>query len=255
MIPECSEDMITALHAHHIYSIIDLIGQNTDTLAEILGISPQKAISIQKGAEEVIALLKRRTEMKKFIRSHITPRRGRSPAKVANMLIEAGVCDIAALGRADAALLKKAGVSAEEAETLIREAKMESDTKVLRELGIPAASLKKYLAAGISSPEDFTRIHPAGIAVASGVTIETVIKHVSRVCDYYNLKNPEKITNVTFRKGQAELLEMPGVGEATLQKLAAAGIYNRKTLLDAGDQIPGISHEALTTLKKQAAKP
>jgi DNA topoisomerase-1 len=255
MIPECTEEMITSLHTHHLYSIIDLTGQNTDDLAEILGTSPKKAESIQKHAEEVIALLKRRTEMKKFIRSYITPRRGRSPAKVSNMLIEAGVCDITALGQADAALLKKAGVSAEEAETLIREAKMESDTRVLRELGIPAASLKKYLAAGISSPEDFTRIHPAGIAVASGVTIETVIKHVSLVCDYYNLKTPEKITNAAFRKGQAELLEMSGIGEATLQKLADAGIYNRKTLLDAGDQIPGISHEVLATLKKQAANP
>lgn len=254
MIPECSEELISTLHTHHMYSITDIIGENADDLAKILGISRKKAESLQQSAEGVIACLKRRTEMKKFIRTHITPRRGRSPVKVANTLIEAGVGDITALGKADSALLKEAGVVGEEAETLISEAKKESDSRILRDLGIPAASLKKYLAAGITAPEDFIRTHPAGISIASGVTIETVIKHVSLITDYYSLKSPGKITNAAFRKGRSDLLELPGVGEATLRKLADSGIYDRKSLLAAEDAVPGISEEVLATLKKEAAK-
>ncbi|RQD81225.1 MAG: DNA topoisomerase I [Methanocalculus sp. MSAO_Arc1] len=253
MIPDCTGDRIKKLHANHLYAITDITNLQAEELARILGISETAAESLRRGAEEVIERLRRRTGMKKFIRSHIAPRRGRSPAKVAKTLYEAGVEDITALGGADPNLLKQAGISDDEAATLLQAAKKESDTRILREIGIPAVSLKKYQAAGISAPEDFMRIHPAGIALASGVTIETVIKHVSLVCDYYQQPAPEKISKAAFEKGQKELVEIPGIGDSTLRKLADAGIYNKKTLLAAEGDLFGLSGDVVSKLQKEAA--
>ncbi|MDO9539038.1 MAG: DNA topoisomerase I [Methanocalculus sp.] len=253
MIPGCSEEMIRSLHAHHLYSITDLTAKNPDELAGILTVPTSSAKSLIQSAGEVIGILRRRTEMKKFIRDHITPRKGRSPAKITKALVDAGIGDITALGRADPKLLKQTGVSEAEALELLSEAKKESDTRTLKDIGLPAVSLKKYQAAGITSPEDFISIHPASIALATGVTIETVIKHASLVSDHFNKQRPEKISNSTFLKGQKDLAEIPGVGEATIRKLADAGIYDRKTLLQMKGEVSGLSHEVVSKLKKQAA--
>ncbi len=254
MIPECNGKMIQALHAHHLYSITDITQKTPEELSSLLGITQNTAESLITSAGEVVATLRRRTEMKKFVRDHITPRKGRSPAKIAKALHDAGIDDISALGNASSQLLTRAGLTAAEAEEIAIEAKRESDARLLREIGIPAASLGKYQSAGITSPKDFIRVHPAGIAHASGITIETVIKHVSLICEYLRTPAPEKITNAAFRKGQQELLQVPGIGEATLRTLADAGIYNLNTLLLAQGEITGIPGEKLARMKEQAAR-
>ena len=252
MIPGCNDAIIRSLHEHHLYAITELTSKTSLELSGLVGISLKKAEELIAGAGEVINKLRLRTEMKKFIRDTITPRKGRSPAKIAKALIEDDVSDITALGKADPGLLKKAGLSETEALEITQAAKEASDARILKEAGVPAVSLKKYREAGITSPEALMSRHPAGISLASGVSIETVIKHVSLICEHYHRPPPEKITKGAFQKGQKELTDLPGVGEVTLQKLADAGVYNRETLLAARGDIPGISPDVISKMKKKA---
>src|SRR5690606_14326027 len=102
-------------------------------------------------------------------------------ASVIKKLQEAGINDIASLGTADPALLKRVGIADKEAESILHEAKMVENERFLKQAGIPAASMKKYFSAGISSPEDFLSSHPVFISDTTGISLDTVQKHVSLV--------------------------------------------------------------------------
>ena len=104
------------------------------------------------------------------------------------------------------------------------------DTRILRDAGIPAASLKRYQEAGFARPGDFCFLHPVFLADKTGLSLDTVYRHVTRVCGAMGAKVPEKVQKARVEKGRQELMALPGLGEATLEKLHRAGILDRDSL-------------------------
>jgi DNA topoisomerase-1 len=107
------------------------------------------------------------------------------------------------------------------------------DSRVLRDAGIPAASLKRYREAGLGRPEDFCFLHPVFLADRTGLSLDTVYRHAALVCGAMGARVPEKVQRARVEKGRQELLAVPGLGEASLEKLHRAGILDRDTLLAA----------------------
>jgi DNA topoisomerase-1 len=130
--------------------------------------------------------------------------------------------------------LKKTGLSEEEAKTLKEEAIALVAKNQLKDIGIPAVSLKRYQEAGFLTPEDIASAHPAYLAIKTGISIETVIRHATLITQALGRPDPVKISKKAFEAGRSELLALPGVGESTLEHLYRAGIYDKKTL-DAAD--------------------
>ncbi|MFW5638841.1 MAG: helix-hairpin-helix domain-containing protein, partial [Methanoculleus sp.] len=83
----------------------------------------------------------------------------------------------------------------------------------------------------------------------TGINPETVHRHVDLVCSHLGRPTPAKITRAMLDRGREELLAIPGIGEATLQKLYLAGIYNAETLRKADPErvspITGIAEARL----------
>jgi DNA topoisomerase-1 len=104
---------------------------------------------------------------------------------------------------------------------------------VLREAGIPAASLKRYQEAGFTRPEDLCFLHPVFLADRTGLSLDTVYRHAGLVCSAMGAKAPAKVPKARVEKGREELLGVPGLGEATLEKLHRAGILDRDDLTAA----------------------
>jgi len=50
------------------------------------------------------------------------------------------------------------------------------------------------------------------------------------VCKHLGRPTPQKISKTMFERGRKELLEIPGLGEATVERLYLAGIYDAATL-------------------------
>lgn len=233
LMPSMTDGLLAALQAQHIYTVPEIARMTADDLTERLGIGAGTADTLVAEANNVLDLLRRRSEMKKFIRAEVPPRRRRSHAKITRQLNEAGINDIQALGSADPALLKKAGLSDEETDHLLSTAQAVRSTQRLKEAGLPAVSVKKYVAAGITGPEDFATFHPAYISAVSGVRVETVCKHAQTACKVVGQTPPEKITQKRLENGKKELLQVSGIGEATIEKLYLAGITNASALADA----------------------
>jgi DNA topoisomerase-1 len=155
-------------------------------------------------------------------------------------LAELEVEDLPSLSRADAATLEKANIGPKEAASLLSEARFTMDTRMLRDAGIPAASLKRYQEAGFQRPEDFCFLHPVFLSDKTGLSLETVYRHVTQVCGAMGAKVPEKVQKARVEKGRQELIALPGLGEATLEKLHRAGILDRESLSAADqDQLAG----------------
>ncbi|HNJ81636.1 MAG TPA: DNA topoisomerase, partial [Methanoregulaceae archaeon] len=192
MTPAIHERMIAA----HLYTVTDLAGRDPTPLASLLQISREKACDLVREAEEVLGLLRRRSDCRKLIRRMLIPRKGRSPASVIKKLQEAGINDIASLGTADPALLKRVGIADKEADSILHEAKMVENERFLKQAGIPAASMKKYFAAGISSPEDFFSSHPVFISDTTGISLDTVQKHVGLIAAAKGRAAPVRYTKV-----------------------------------------------------------
>jgi DNA topoisomerase-1 len=144
-----------------------------------------------------------------------------------------GIDDLASLSRADAAALGRAKIGAKEAATLLAEARLAMDLRVLRDAGIPPASLKRYQEAGLSRPEDFCFLHPVYLAGQTGLSLDTVYRHAGLVCEALGARVPERVPKARVERGREELLSVPGLGEATLGKLHRAGILDRDDLLSA----------------------
>jgi DNA topoisomerase-1 len=56
---------------------------------------------------------------------------------------------------------------------------------------------------------------------------------VTQVCGALGAKAPRKVQKAQVEKGRQELLAIPGLGEATLEKLHRAGILDRDGLSSA----------------------
>jgi len=249
MMPSADDAMIARLHASHIYSVYEVANIEPERLEQALGTDRATIACLREEAEGVLELLRKRSELKKFVRKHVVPRRGRSPAKVAAALVEAGVGDLGGLAAMTPAALTKMHLSEAEAETLLGEARAVYNRAALREYGVPAVSLKKYFEAGITTPASFCALHPAYLSLISGIKPETAWKHAAAVCTAMGVTPPEKVTAKALENGRKELLDIPGLGEAMLERLYRAGIVDTAGLAgaDAGElaKVTGIPVEKI----------
>ncbi|MDO5845695.1 MAG: DNA topoisomerase I, partial [Methanocorpusculum sp.] len=256
MIPGMTEDMVHRLNRVHIYTIMDLLAGPADELASKLGMKTADILKMKDEGEKVIARLRRRTEMKKFISSMIPPRRGRSPSKVSGLLVGMGIGDIDALAKAPVEKLLEAKMSPAEAEKVQAEAKQVSHLAQMREFGVPAVTLKKYAAAGFADPMKFLSVHPAGLSLATGASVTTICSHQKLVAERLCRPAPEKISKAVFDAGTASLA---GVADPeVLTSLALAGVYSAETLVKADSKtlakVTGIDPKEITELKRAAKR-
>ncbi len=252
MMPGMTDTIRERLRARHVYAVYDIAGMKPENLAGIAGVTEDAAATLIAEAGEVLNVLRRRSELRKFLRKIVPPRRGRSHAKIFAKLLDEGIGDIRSLAGARASTLKKAGISEAEAEELLGSAREICHERTLKEAGVPAVSLKKYREAGITSPDAFCLLPIPYLANRTGLNPETVYKHVEKVCEHLDRPVPAKITKGNYERGREELLAAPGIGATTLEKLLLAGIYDKATLRatdpDQTAAITGIPAATIRTL-------
>ncbi|WAC05768.1 MAG: DNA topoisomerase I [Methanoregula sp.] len=232
-IPSLTPALLEKLEARHIYSAADIVKSPPEWLATALDISAAEAGALVRDAEAEMAILKKRSECRKFLRNHLVPRKGMSYAAILKSLKEAGITDIAGLARSQGAELKKAGISEQEAGSVIGEAQAFHTMQVFKEIGIPAASIKKYHAARILTPEDFCTVHPVVLADRSGISLDTVYRHAEMVCTALKRPVPKKITRPQIEKSKKDLMTVSGITEVMVLPLLQAGIADVSALLAA----------------------
>jgi DNA topoisomerase-1 len=232
-IPSMTASLISSLHARHIYTVAELARSEPDALALQLGIPEKEGRTLTCEAASVLERLRRRSECRKFMREHLIPRKGRSYSKILTALKDAGILEMADLARADLAKLRAAGVGEGEAEELLADARVTYHGQVLKEIGIPRVSLKKYLASGIITPEMFCELEPAALSKRTGMSIATVEKHRGIVCAALNRAVPKKMSKPRIERAKKYLLSLKGLTEMRATKLIEAGIIDDSTLLAA----------------------
>lgn len=231
-IPSMNYSLLEKIHEKHIYTVAEIARSTPDTLAKRLGITEENASQIISGAGTVLEKLRRRSEFRKFLRDNLIPRKGRSYSKIMSSLKESGITELPDLVRADLAPLKTAGIGEEEAEHVLSLARTVYNSQLLKEIGIPAVSLKKYLAAGVEDPEAFCSQPPGALSSLTGMSPATVHRHVEMVCKYLNRPVPLKYSKVQLERGKKELLKIRGLSESSVEKLLRAGIMTASALLD-----------------------
>ncbi|MDO9550157.1 MAG: DNA topoisomerase, partial [Methanoregula sp.] len=232
-ISSMNEKLAAKILAKHIYTVAELARSTPDLLGKRLDLSAESAQKLISDAGAVLEKLRRRSECRKFMRERLVPRKGRSSAKILTSLKEMGITELAGLAHTNAATLKKAGISDAETEQILAEAKTTYYGQILKEIGIPAVSLKKYLAAGIITPEMFCERTPEALSKLAGVSPATVQRHVDLVCTALNKPVVKKVPKARTEKGKKELLAIRGITESVVEKLSHAGITNTATLLSA----------------------
>jgi DNA topoisomerase-1 len=232
-IPSMNEALAQKILAQHIYTVAELARSTTDSLAKRLDLSPETAQILISDAKSVLEKLRRRSECRKFMRDHLIPRKGRSYSKILTSLKDAGITELSGLAHADVAMLKAAGIGEEEAVQVLDEAKIVYYGQVLKEIGIPAVSLKKYVASGITSPEAFCTHPPEALSKLTGMSTATVQRHVGLVCTYLKKPVPKKFSNQQIERGKKELLAIKGLDKTMIEKLSRSGIINASYLLEA----------------------
>lgn len=165
------------------------------------------------------------------MRNHLIPRKGRSYAKIMDTLKSGGVSDIATLAKASPALLQKAGISETETQQLLTQAQLSYNGQILKEIGIPAVSLKKYLAAGVGDPDAFCTTSLEVLSERTGMSSSTIQRHVAMVCQYLNKPVPKKYSKQQLERGKKQLLAIKGLSETAIEKLLKAGIIDADALL------------------------
>ncbi|HOJ95549.1 MAG TPA: DNA topoisomerase I [Methanospirillum sp.] len=255
--PSMTEAIQKKLLDARIFSLYDLSKLESGFLAKQIGITKKLADALIHEANDVLDLIRRRSECKKFMKQFVPPKRGRSHTKVMNGFAESGINCIGDIASASLESLKKTGLSEEEAKTLKEEAIALVAKNQLKDIGIPAVSLKRYQEAGFLTPEDIASAHPAYLAIKTGISIETVIRHATLIAQALGRPDPVKISKKAFEAGRTELLALPGVGESTLEHLYRAGIYDKKTL-DTADtaiasKLSGLSKDHVKKLQALAA--
>ncbi|MFA7562579.1 MAG: DNA topoisomerase I [Methanoculleus sp.] len=242
MMPSMTDDLMHRLHAHHIYTVSEVAGMPPEDLAKAVDGDVKEVVQLANEAEDALEILRRRSELRKFIRKTVPPRKGRSHAKIIKSLLEQGIGDIHALSLSDVAALKKAGIPEATGNEILDAVRGLCNERTLREAGVPAVSLKKYQAGGVSSPDDLCYLPIPYLASKTGINPETVHKHVDLVCKHFGRPTPPKLSRTNLERGRKELLTVPGIGEATVDRLYLAGIYDAATLRDANpDEIATIT--------------
>jgi len=232
-IPSADKELVDRIQACHIYTVADLARSSPDDLVKKLGVSLEKATELTRDATVVLEKLRRRSECRKFMRDRLIPRKGRSYAKILAALKDAGITDLSLLAKADPATVKKAGVSDAETEQLLSDAKIVYHSQVLKEIGIPAVSLKKYINAGVVEPEAFCAQSPASLSEKTGMSLSTVQKHVDKVCTYLKKPVPKKFSKLQIERGKKQLLAVSGLSTPQVEKLFKVGIVDGDALLAA----------------------
>ncbi|WP_319578139.1 DNA topoisomerase I [uncultured Methanospirillum sp.] len=257
MIPSMTDVIREDLIRAKIYSAFELGKMEPEALVKAIGVSKKIAEQLIRETADVLALLKKRSECKKFMKQYVPPKRGRSHTKVMSAFTASGINSIEDLSTVCVENLTKAGLTEEEANTLKAEAVLLTSKNQLREVGIPSASLRKYQEAGFIGPEDLLGTHQTYISLKSGVSIETVGKHITLIAESHRQQPPAKITKKHLEKGREELLKLKGVSEAMLEQLYCAGIFDLKSLKAATPEkaakISGISKDRIKQF--QAAAP
>jgi DNA topoisomerase-1 len=257
-IPSLAPPLLGRLESRHLYSASDLAKSKPEWLATALDITVTEAGQLVRDAIAEMALLKKRSECRKFLRDHLTPRKGRSYAAILKTLKEAGIVDITGLAHANAAVLKKAGINEEEAAQVLGEARSVNTMQTFKGIGIPALSIRKYHAAGISSPEDFCTLHPVILAERSGISLDTVYRHTDLVCSHLKCPAPKKVTKLQLEKSRKELMAIRGMAEAMILPMLQAGIMDTSSLLAADAKAlsgsTGIPEQKISDLQAYAKR-
>jgi len=236
-IPSMTLDLLQKIQGRHIYSVAELARSTPESLVQKLDIPADQAAQLISGAGTVLDKLRKRTECRKFMRDRLIPRKGRSYAKIQAALKESGINELSDLARADAAALKNAGIGDQEAGQLLADAKVVYNSQILKEIGIPAVSLKKYIAAGVITPDAFCAHTPGALSDLTGMSLSTVQRHVERVCVWLKKPVPKKVPKLQIERGKKQLLAIKGLGEPVLKKLFSADIIDAESLLAADPKL------------------
>jgi DNA topoisomerase-1 len=230
-IPSMDEKLASKILAQHIYTVAEIARSTAEPLAKRLDLPLDTAQKLICDAGSVLEKLRRRSECRKFMRERLVPRKGRSSAKILTTLKEMGITELSGLAHTDAATLKKAGISDAETDQILTEAKITYYGQVLKEIGIPAVSLKKYLAAGITDPEMFCNRPITTLCKLTGMSSATVQRHVDLVCTSLNKPTIKKLPTTKVKKGKKDLLAIKGITDAIIEKLFLSGIPDTTALL------------------------
>jgi len=231
--PSMTPALAETILRHHIYTVAELARSVPEDLAKRIMIPAADAGRLVADAGTMLEKLRKRSECRKFLRDRLIPRKGRSYAKIMECLKAQGITELAGLAHAEPAALKTAGIGETEADQVLSDAKMVYYGQVLRGMGIPAVSLKKYLTAGFTSPDAFCELAPETLSGRTGMSLGTVQKHVAMVCKALNKPAPKKSSKIQTEKGRKELLTIKGLNQQTAEKLILAGITSGRLLLAA----------------------
>ena len=257
MLPGMTDAGIEKLNSVHIYAISELASISVNDLMTRLKISRPEAEKMIADAEDVLVLLRKRTELKKFISLHVAPRRGRGHSKVSTALISKGIVDITTLADANKSDVMAAGLSEVEADTLLAAAAHVTNVAKMKQYGVPTITLKKYVAAGYDDPKTFVAAHPAGLSLATGASVTTVCRHQKLVAEQIGAEPPKPLSKAAFDEGIASLTPLE-IEPEHLTALAFAGVYSCALLKGAAIQTlsrqTGIDKEQLTEYKNKAKK-
>ncbi|HUW85477.1 MAG TPA: DNA topoisomerase, partial [Methanoregula sp.] len=232
-IPSMTDTLAKKLESQQMFTVAELARSSSETLVKRLGIPPETAQLLISDARSVLEKLRRRSECRKFMRNHLSPRKGRSYAKILTALKTAGITELSGLAHADIGMLKAAGIGDEEAARVLAEAKSAYYSQVLKDIGIPAVSLKKYISAGITSPDALCTQSPDVLSKLTGMSAGTVQRHVGLVCTYLKKPVPRKISKQQIERGKKQLLAIKGIDTTQIKKLFDAGIINADDLVAA----------------------
>ncbi|HJJ55801.1 MAG TPA: hypothetical protein O0X99_02375, partial [Methanocorpusculum sp.] len=117
------------------------------------------------------------------------------------------------------------------------------------ECGVSSASNHKYEDNGYANPKLFVKLHPAGISLATGVSVLTVCKHQKLVADHLGLTKPDTITKQAYDQGIDSLKKL-NIDITDMISLACIGVYNINQLKDI--DVPSISNQTNIDPKKLA---
>jgi len=237
LMPSMTPALMDRLNAAHVYAVNEIAGADPADLALAAGLDQGAATRLREEAGDVLDLLRKRSELRKFVRTHVPPRRGRSHARIMKALFSRGIDTVEHLAASDPATVIASGIGEKEATTLLEAAVGLSSDRRLREMGIPPISLKKYYAAGIKRPEDFVRVPPTALMLRTGISPDTVHRHVTLIAEALGTPPPKRTTRVQLERGRHELLAIPGIGESTIEKLYAGGVYDAETLVAADPRV------------------
>jgi DNA topoisomerase-1 len=257
-VPGMNPALLEKAQKQHLYSVVELARAAPDMIARILEITPAAAEGLIAGAGTVLDSLRRRSECRRFLRDRLIPRKGRSYAKIQASLKESGIRELSELARADITTLRQAGIGEQEADQILADAKVVYNSQILKEIGIPAVSLKKYVSAGVITPDAFCSHTPGALSDLTGMSLSTVQKHVELVCIYLKRPVPKKIPKLAIERGKKQLLAIRGLTESMLPKLFKADIIDAESLLAADAQAAsaasGIAREKITEFQRMGRK-